>query len=58
MPISPCLPHLAGKSSPDQQYQGGLVVAQARCVFPSNDLIARLELPVALMITPQNRGNN
>lgn len=34
------------------------MVAQAHSAFRSNDLIACLEFPVALMITPQNGGNN
>lgn len=42
MPISPCLDHHPGKHSPDQQYKG-VLVAQAHCDFPSNDLIACLE---------------
>lgn len=34
------------------------MVARAHCTFPSNDLIACLEFPVALVIIPQHRGNN
>lgn len=52
----PCPP--PGEPSPDQRHKAGLTVAQARCAFPRNDLIACLELPVALMIIPRNRGNN
>lgn len=58
MPICPFLPHFPGKLSENQQYKGGLMVAQSCCVFPSNDLIIYLEFPVALMIIPQNGGNN
>lgn len=52
----PLSSHFPGKLSQNQQYKRSLMVAQAR-VFPSNDLIACLEFPVALMIIPQNRRN-
>lgn len=45
-------------SHPQTNNARGLTVAQAGCAFPSNDLIACLEFPASLMITPQNRGNN
>lgn len=47
-----------GKLLLGQQHKGGLMVARAHCTFPSNDLIACLEFPVALVIIPQHRGNN